>query len=153
MSGDIDSFIRTVEGLDEKRLVTEIESLQADRQRIGLELHKRLEALEAKRRWARQRNLDRPRGPASRLPAEEPRGTEAVRRVMALGDVMTIREIYEALEERDWINPEAMHPLKATETAINRLFKAGELERVGRGRYRLVQSPGATPLGIGPVAG
>lgn len=153
MSGEIDSFIRTVEGFDEKKLVTEIESLRVERQRIDFELQKRIEAVESQRRWRRQRNLDRPRGPVSPLPAEEPRGTEAVRRVMASGDVMTIREIYEALEKRDWINPEAMHPLKATETAINRLFKAGELERVGRGRYRLVQSPGAAPLGIGRVAG
>lgn len=166
MAIDIDSFIRSVETLDEQELLDEIEQLREQYGKIGRELIKRLDALQVKRRWEDQRDPessgDLPplgRRPSlaemlqqpERTEAEDagseagPRGTEAVRRIMADGSVRGIREIYAALKERGWINPDALHPVKATETAINRLYKAGELERVSRGKYRYALSLDTSP--------
>ncbi len=75
-------------------------------------------------------------------PADVPRGVEAVRAVMLDGGVWTVDQVYKTIMRRDWIDESVMHPRKAVETAVNRLYsKYGEVERVGRGRYRYKTAP------------
>lgn len=72
----------------------------------------------------------------------EPRGMEAVRRIMREGGVWTPKEIHAELEKRGWVSPDAKHPIRATEAAINRLWRdKGEIEKVGRARYRFKTAP------------
>ena len=47
----------------------------------------------------------------------------------------TAREVFTALERRGWTPPVA-HPLRGVEAAINRLYRSGKVEKLGRGRYR-----------------
>jgi hypothetical protein len=65
------------------------------------------------------------------------RGSAAVLAVMTEYDqIWTAREVYEELDRRGWISPNVQHPLRGVEAAINRLWRAGKIERLGRGRYR-----------------
>jgi hypothetical protein len=65
------------------------------------------------------------------------RGGEAALTVMREQDRQwTARQVHEELERRGWVSPDARHPLRGTEAAINRLWRAGEIEKLGRGRYR-----------------
>jgi hypothetical protein len=74
---------------------------------------------------------------AETLRNDFPRGTEAVRVIMRQGGVWGPNELLAEMEQRGWIDPDVMHPRKAVETAIARLYsKYREIERVGRGRYR-----------------
>jgi hypothetical protein len=70
--------------------------------------------------------------------ARGPTGIAAVRRVMseAGGRVWRPREVHEVLEKRGWVSPHAQHPVNGTENSINRLWKRGEVEKLGPGRYR-----------------
>lgn len=70
-----------------------------------------------------------------------PRGMEAVRRIMREGGVWGGRDILDELVRRGWASPNAKFPIRATEAAINRLWKLGELEKVSRGRYRYKLAP------------
>jgi hypothetical protein len=71
--------------------------------------------------------------------ADKPRGIGAVRRVMreSPSRVWRAKDVHRVLEQRGWLSPEAKFPLRGTEAAINRLWKAKELDRVGSGRYRI----------------
>jgi hypothetical protein len=70
-------------------------------------------------------------------PSETLRGGDAVLAVMREKDqIWTARQVHEELERRGWISADVAHPLRGTEAAINRLWKAGKVERLGRGRYR-----------------
>lgn len=70
------------------------------------------------------------------------RGMAAVREVMRTGGVWTAGQVHDELQRRGWVSPEAQHPMRATEAAINRLWrKNGEVERVGRGQYRYTLAP------------
>jgi hypothetical protein len=75
-------------------------------------------------------------------PEAEPRhGGEAVLAVMQeRPGVWRARDVHEALVRRGWISPDIAHPAEATGAAINRLMKAGQIERLGRGRYRIIAS-------------
>lgn len=164
---DIDSFIQAVEALDEEELTREIADLREEQRRVTIELSKRLDALEVKRRWEQQKQP----GGSPELPAfgaardvrerirahsapqaangtdpASPRGTEAVRRVMKEGGVWTAKRLHAELERRGWVNPGTQHPAKATETALGRLHgKYGEVERVERGQYRYKRPPQPVP--------
>jgi hypothetical protein len=78
-------------------------------------------------------------GRALRTADPELRGIAAVRAAIAQDPVRAwkAREIHDLLVENGWINRNAGHPLRGTEAAISRLVNKGELERVGRGEYRL----------------
>jgi hypothetical protein len=94
------------------------------------------------------------RGGASteRAPGTEdgPRGMEAVRRVMREGGDWNAREIHAELEKRGWVSPDAKFPIRATEAAINRLYRVtNEIEKVGRGRYRYKSFPTRDTLDTG----
>jgi hypothetical protein len=67
------------------------------------------------------------------------RGIAAVRRVMLEHPdrVWKARDVHTQLEQRGWVSPDAQHPLRGTEAAINRLWKRGELDKVRTGRYRV----------------
>jgi hypothetical protein len=70
--------------------------------------------------------------------AEKPRGSEAALAVMREKDQLwTARQVHEELESRGWISPDVKHPRQGTEAAMNRLLKAGKIERLRRGRYRV----------------
>lgn len=152
MAADIDAVYNAVRTLDETELEREVAALRAQQDKISRELARRVDLLELKRRW-RDEQADRQLGIGDlrqRLSApfaveskastdNAPRGTEAVRRVMREGGDWDVRKLHAELEQRGWLNPDAMHPLKATETSLNRLYKKyGEIERVGRGIYRYV---------------
>ncbi len=65
------------------------------------------------------------------------RGIAAVRQVMSERDqVWSAKEIHSVLESRGWLSPDAKHPLRGTEAAINWLWHAGEITKVSSGRYR-----------------
>lgn len=121
---DIDSFIQAVEGLDEE-LEREVAGLRQDQRRITIELTKRLDALEVKRRWEQQKQA----GSSGELPAfaaaqdarervrahsapqaangrepTGPRGTEAVRRVMLEGGTWNVQKLHDELVRRGWVN-------------------------------------------------
>lgn len=73
---------------------------------------------------------------------DAPRGVDAVRAVMREGGVWDTGQVLNALSKRGWIDNDVMHPRKAVETAVNRLYsKYGEVDRVGRGRYRYKTAP------------
>jgi hypothetical protein len=79
-------------------------------------------------------------------PAPGALGMDAVRRVMRTGGVWSAPEIHKELERRGWVSRAAKHPLRATEAAINRLYRdKKEIEKVERGRYRWKDS-GQTKL-------
>ena len=85
--------------------------------------------------------------PAPEIVAESngtpgPRGIAAVRRVMLEhpARIWRAKEIHAELERNGWISAVAQHPLRGTEAAINRLWKRGEVDRVGAGRYRATES-------------
>jgi hypothetical protein len=68
---------------------------------------------------------------------ETVRGGEAVLTVMRENErIWTAREVHEELERRGWTNLDVSHPLRGTEAAINRLWKAEKIEKLSRGRYR-----------------
>lgn len=71
-----------------------------------------------------------------------PRGIAAVRLIMLQHPdrIWKARDIHAQLEQRGWISPAAQHPQRGTEAAINRLWKRGEVDRVGAGRYRATES-------------
>lgn len=154
MGTDIDSFIHAVEGLDEARLEHEIDGLRERQAEVNMELTKRLDALEVKRRWKQQQPPSEALGarrdvterlqpqlpsgggpPAAANGASPPRGREAVRAVMEQGGVWNARAVFEELERRG-LTSDAQHPYKAVETAMSRLYNDGALARVGRGQYR-----------------
>jgi hypothetical protein len=65
------------------------------------------------------------------------RGNDAVLTLMQEQQrIWTARELHDELDRRGWINPDAAHPLRGTEAAINRLHRSGKVEKLGRGRYR-----------------
>ena len=74
---------------------------------------------------------------------EGPIGVAAIRRLLgeAPDRVWSAGLLHEELEKRGWVSPVARHRLQGTEAALSRLVRSGELERVARGRYRLI-SPG-----------
>jgi hypothetical protein len=76
--------------------------------------------------------------PGIRDHSDDLRGIAAVRTVMGESPTRTwkARDVHRILEQRGWISPEAKHPLRGTEAAINRLWRAEEIERIGPGRYR-----------------
>lgn len=50
------------------------------------------------------------------------------------------RQVFVALERRGW-SPPVQHPLRGVEAAMNRLNRAGKVEKLGRGRYRAKPKP------------
>jgi len=67
------------------------------------------------------------------------RGAAAVLAVMGSSDrVWTSRDVHAELQRRGWVAPGLTHPVEATEAAMNRLWKANKIERIGRGRYRIL---------------
>ncbi|HEV2772588.1 MAG TPA: hypothetical protein VGV57_07160 [Thermoleophilaceae bacterium] len=75
----------------------------------------------------------------------EPRGVEAVRAIMLDGGTWTVEDLFREMKRREWIDRDVLHPRKAVETAMHRLYaKYGEIERVGRGTYRYKLAPSPT---------
>jgi len=160
MTDPLEQLNRAVDALDETALEEEEavirERVSADTQRLT----QILDALELKRRRRGEANgqvptarlgahqdiaerlRDQPVPGPSQGDAESPRGTEAARRVMQEGGDWNAKRLHAELERRGWVNPDAKHPLKATETALTRLHtKYHEVERVGRGLYRHKSAP------------
>jgi hypothetical protein len=70
--------------------------------------------------------------------SDEPvrRGSDGVLTVMQENErIWTAREVHEELKRRGWVNLDVQHPERGTEAAINRLWKAGKLAKISRGRY------------------
>ncbi|MBA3261836.1 MAG: hypothetical protein H0T69_05100 [Thermoleophilaceae bacterium] len=154
MAADIDTVYKALETLDDEQLENEITELREQQDEVARKLGRRLDLLELKRRWRNHQAHGRPLGTerdiherlarqASPDAAEDaPRGTEAARRVMRDGGVWTVKRLHSELVQRGWVNPEAQHPEKATETALSRLHKKyHEVDRVGRGQYRYKTAP------------
>lgn len=162
MATDINAIERVLEAVDEDALERDVAKLRAQQAAITQQLTRRLDLLELKRRWRGEQGQDRPLGverevaeragrgltalghataravaTATEEEDDSPRGTEAVRRVMREGGTWTVQKLHDELARRGWVNPEAKHPVKATETALSRLHgKYQEVDRVGRGKYR-----------------
>jgi hypothetical protein len=82
--------------------------------------------------------------PSPAPPTGTPEGMEAVRRIMrGSGQAWTVREVFEEMKKRGWESKDSKEPLRPAEAAVNRLWKVkGEIERVGRGRYRYIETNG-----------
>lgn len=154
MAADIDNVYNALETLDDAQLETEIADLREQQDEVARKLGRRLDLLELKRRWRNDRVHGRPLGverdiherlarqPSPEPAGDAPRGTEAARRVMREGGVWTVKKLHDELVRRGWVNPDAQHPEKATETALSRLHKKyNEVDRVGRGQYRYRTAP------------
>jgi hypothetical protein len=75
--------------------------------------------------------------------AEQPRGREAIRRVMRENPKpWKQRDLIAAIRDRGWIDPNAKQPDAAIRIAVRRLAEAGEIEKVPgmAGVYRLKDS-------------
>jgi hypothetical protein len=70
---------------------------------------------------------------------QELRGIAAVRRVVheQPGRVWRPRDVHAILEERGWVSPGSQAPIRGTEVAMHRMATRGELEKVGRGQFRI----------------
>jgi hypothetical protein len=73
-------------------------------------------------------------------------GTKAIRAIMKENPhPWRPKEIYKLLARRGWLSPNARDPRRGVEAALNRMWRSGEIERLGPGRYqyKLVETTGS----------
>lgn len=163
MATDIDRWIEASEALDEDEIVRELEELQDEARRLAIEIQKREDALEVKRRWARpgesgegagaglRHTTPRTHNPfvtpqTPRLPldgngsaAAAPKSRrEAV--LALLGEnpdhAWKLAEIRAAMVERGWLAPDdsVAHSLGVV---VSKMARSGEIARPQTGYYQL----------------
>lgn len=147
-----------------------IRKLEADAERLReKESRAREKAEKLERKIARLREASGPErelGSASTRVVAAPSGVQAIRRLFEEDPtrVWSAGDVHEALETRRWISTTTKHPRQGVEATISRLVRRGEVERLGRGRYRAAGSPtsspepaldatGKAPITIHPAAG
>ncbi|MFN8224593.1 MAG: hypothetical protein U0R50_15245 [Gaiellales bacterium] len=120
--------------------------LEKLRKRVELarsrEAEARVEAEKLERKLVRRAaklGIDIPFTETRRQAAAQGRhGISAIREVIAEEPerVWTAADVHARLQERGWISPTARYTRQGIEAAISRLVRAGELDRIARGRYR-----------------
>ena len=106
-----------------------------------LEARAEAERLERKlRKRAAKLGLEIPiatSGSLGRTETTAPTGVAAIRALVLVEPerVWSAGDIQACLEERGWVSDGAKHRRQGIEAAISRLVRAGELQRVARGRY------------------